>query len=133
MWINPYVDKCQKQNKQESQKVSSFPADDHKAARNRQDSTQRQARNITYKKDPQKKHVSKTSLDGWKGLTSWLLLVMSNCDCVTFPCGILGQVWYLIVLIPDLCRPSYFKLIGWSRSGSPLFLMWIKTHICWYA
>ena len=38
-----------------------------------------------------------------KGLTSWLLFVMSNCDFVTFPCGILGQVWYLIVLIPDLC------------------------------
>ena len=41
-------------------------------------------------------------------LTAWLLFVMSNCDFVTFPCGILGQVWYLIVLIPDLCRLSYF-------------------------
>ena len=39
-----------------------------------------------------------------KGLTSWLLFVMPNCDFVTFPCGILGQVWYLVVLIPDLCR-----------------------------
>ena len=27
-----------------------------------------------------------------KGLTSWLLFVMSSCDFVTFPCGILGQV-----------------------------------------
>ena len=27
-----------------------------------------------------------------KGLTSWLLFVMSNCDFVTFPCSILGQV-----------------------------------------
>ena len=27
---------------------------------------------------------------------------------VTFPCGILGQVWYLIVSIPDLCRLPYF-------------------------
>ena len=27
---------------------------------------------------------------------------------VTFPCGILGQVWYLIVSFPDLCRLSYF-------------------------
>ena len=27
-----------------------------------------------------------------KGLTSWLLFVMSNCDFVTFPYGILGQV-----------------------------------------
>ena len=42
-----------------------------------------------------------------KGLTSWLLFVNSNCDFVTFPCGILGQVWHLIVLIPDLCRLSY--------------------------
>ena len=45
----------------------------------------------------------------WKGLTSWLLFVMSNCDFVPFPCGILGQVWYLIVLMPDLCRVSYFE------------------------
>ena len=27
-----------------------------------------------------------------KGLTSWLLFVMSNYDFVTLPCGILGQV-----------------------------------------
>ena len=27
---------------------------------------------------------------------------------VTFPCGILCHVWYLIVSIPDLCRPSFF-------------------------
>ena len=27
---------------------------------------------------------------------------------VTFPCSILGQVWYLIILVPDLCRLSYF-------------------------
>ena len=40
--------------------------------------------------------------------TSSLLFVMSNCDFVTFPCGVLGQVWYLIVLISDLCRLSYF-------------------------
>ena len=31
-----------------------------------------------------------------KGLTSWLSFVMSNCEV-----GILGQVWCLIVLIPD--------------------------------
>ena len=47
-----------------------------------------------------------------KGLNSRLLFVMSNCDLVTFPCGILGQVWYLIVLIPDLCHLSYFGPIG---------------------
>ena len=31
------------------------------------------------------------------------------CVCY-FPIGILGQVWYLIVSIPDLCRLSYFEL-----------------------
>ena len=31
--------------------------------------------------------------------------VVSNCD---FPIGILGQVWFLIVLIPDLCTLTYF-------------------------
>ena len=40
-----------------------------------------------------------------KGLTSWLSFVLSNCH---FPIGILGQVWYLIVLIPDLCTLTYF-------------------------
>ena len=39
-----------------------------------------------------------------KGLTSWLFFVMFNCYFVTFPCGILGQLWYLIVSFPDLCR-----------------------------
>ena len=43
-----------------------------------------------------------------KGLTSLLSFVMLNCVFVTFPCGILGQVWYLIVSIPDLCHLSYF-------------------------
>ena len=51
------------------------------------------------------------SLLSGKGLTSWLLFVMSNCDFVTFPCGFLGQVWYLIVFIPDLCRLSYFVFV----------------------
>ena len=32
------------------------------------------------------------------------------CIFVTFRCGILGQVWYLIVSFPDLCGLSYFKL-----------------------
>ena len=29
-----------------------------------------------------------------------------NCIFVTFTCGILGQVWYLIVSFPDLCLLS---------------------------
>ena len=41
-----------------------------------------------------------------KGLTSWLSFVVSYCEFV-YPgsgvvLGILGQVWYLIVSIPDL-------------------------------
>ena len=31
------------------------------------------------------------------------------CICATFPCGILGQVWYLIVSFSDLCHLSYFE------------------------
>ena len=30
------------------------------------------------------------------------------CIFITFPCGILGQVWYLIVSFPDLWRLSFF-------------------------
>ena len=33
------------------------------------------------------------------------------CIFVTFPCGILGQVWYLIVSFPDLCLLSYFTVL----------------------
>ena len=42
-----------------------------------------------------------------KKLTSWLLFVRSKYDFVAFPCGILGQVWHLILLIPVLCHLSY--------------------------
>ena len=36
-------------------------------------------------------------------MASWLSVVVSNCEFVTFPIGILGQVCYLIVSIHDLC------------------------------
>ena len=36
--------------------------------------------------------------------TSWLSFVMLNIVFVTFPRGILRQVGYLIVSIPDLCH-----------------------------
>ena len=44
-----------------------------------------------------------------KGLTSWLLFVMSNCDFVTFPFSIHVQVCYLFVLSPDFSGRSYFN------------------------
>ena len=34
-----------------------------------------------------------------------------NWVVVTFPFGILGQVWYLIVSIHDLCPLSYFHIV----------------------
>ena len=42
-------------------------------------------------------------LPAGKGLTSWL-----SCVFVTFPYGVLGQVCYVVVLIPDLCLHPYF-------------------------
>ena len=53
-----------------------------------------------------------------KGMASWLLFVMFTFVFVTFPCGILGQVWYLIISIPDLSRLSYFEIA--SVAGSRL-------------
>ena len=44
----------------------------------------------------------------WSSAGKELTFVMSTCDFVTFLCGILGQVWYLIVLIPYPCHLSYF-------------------------
>ena len=51
-------------------------------------------------------------LPAGKGLTSWLSFVMSNCEVDTFPIGIFGQAWCLIVLIPDLCHLSDFESCG---------------------
>ena len=42
-----------------------------------------------------------------KELTSWLSFVVSTVS-LSLPIGILGQVWYLIVSIPDLCTHTYF-------------------------
>ena len=43
----------------------------------------------------------------WEGLTSWLSLLVSNCEFYHFFIGILGKMWYLIVSIPDLCTLTY--------------------------
>ena len=47
----------------------------------------------------------------WEGLTSWLSFVVSYCEFVTFPLVSMGQVWYLIVSIPDLCTLTNFVYI----------------------
>ena len=46
-----------------------------------------------------------------KRLTSWLScddVFDVFCVFVTFPCGVLDQVWYLIVSIHDLCLLTNF-------------------------
>ena len=46
-----------------------------------------------------------------------LLYVIFSCVFVTFPCGVLGQVWYLIVSIPDRCLLPYFDVNFFCASG----------------
>ena len=41
-----------------------------------------------------------------------LLCVVYSCVFVTFPYGVMGQVWYLIVSIPDICLLPYFDVDG---------------------
>ena len=49
-------------------------------------------------------------LPAGKGLTSWILLVMFNYVLsVSHVVSWVGQMWYLIVLIHDLCGLTYFK------------------------
>ena len=49
-------------------------------------------------------------------VTCWeradLLILVGDVYCIflTFLCGVLGQVWCLIVSFPDLCSLSYFAL-----------------------
>ena len=44
----------------------------------------------------------------WESTDLLALVGDVYCIFVTFPCGILGQVWYLIVWFPDLCHLFYF-------------------------
>ena len=69
-----------------------------------------------------------------KGLTPWLSFVLSLWVC-HFPIGILGQVWYLIVSIPDLCTLTYFDLnfrqVIYSLSASLKLSAVIVFEISW--
>ena len=52
---------------------------------------------------------------GWSlGSRLWCLLWVCH-----FPIGILGQVWYLIVSIPDLCTLTYFGMLISSLVKEP--------------
>ena len=65
-------------------------------------------------------------------VTCWeradLLALVGDVYCifVTFQCGILGQVWYLILSFPDLCRFSYFyymMLVFQNKNSHPSELL----------
>ena len=62
-----------------------------------------------------------------KGLTSWLLFVMLNCVFVTFPCGILGHVKYLIVSIPIFAAFLTFIVATYDISSpkSNVYLLYL--------
>ena len=61
-----------------------------------------------------------------KGMSSSLLFVRFNCVFVTFLGIILGQVWYLIVWISDLCRLSFF---GWIDLQCVIVVFHDHTHL----
>ena len=55
-----------------------------------------------------------------KGLALWLSFVVSNCEVVIFSIGILGNVWCLIVSIPDISL--FLILVKLARNGMLLRL-----------
>ena len=58
---------------------------------------------------------------GWPlGSRLWCLLWVCH-----FPIGILGQVWYLIVSIPDLCNLTYFENLQCGTSRVCTLLWWL--------
>ena len=61
----------------------------------------------------------------YREIVDLLTLVCDDyCNFVTFPFGIFGQVWYLIVSIPDHCCLSYFvKMNIFSKHTGFLFYL----------
>ena len=55
--------------------------------------------------------------------------VMFSCVFVTFSCAVLGQVWYLIVSIPDLCLLTFIREMSlslrWQRKELTLLCLLI--------
>ena len=74
-------------------------------------------------------------------VTCWerdhLLALVGDVFCifVTFPCGILGQVWYLIVSRPDICHLFTFKIVHpiyghFSKAGVVVVVLEQICEIC---
>ena len=64
-----------------------------------------------------------------------LLFAMFSCVIVTFPCVVLGQVWYLIVSIPDFYLLNYIYH-EWASIKNCLFMLSTKRrysnqHTCY--
>ena len=52
-----------------------------------------------------------------------LLYVMFSCVFVNFRCGVMGQVWYLIVYISDLCLYLIYHLFIKERHVGNIFCL----------
>ena len=64
---------------------------------------------------------------GWPlGSRLWCLLWVCH-----FPFGILGQVWYLIVSIPDLCTITYFDFY-WVPGTQGINKSWVPCKFWWF-
>ena len=59
----------------------------------------------------------------WERADLLTLVCGVYCEFVTFPIWILGQVWYLIVSIPDLCTLTYFYIY------SVFWYCWVRLHV----
>ena len=60
---------------------------------------------------------------GWPlGSRLWCLLWVCH-----FPIGILGQVWYLIVSIPDLCNLIYFEI--WAEFNVLQIFIYVHKNL----
>ena len=66
----------------------------------------------------------------WERADLLALVCGVYCEFVTFPIGILGQVLYLIVSIPDLCTLTYFDN-DWQDLATSAHMAIGEFH-CWY-
>ena len=65
-----------------------------------------------------------------KGVSLWglaLLCQMFYCVFVTLPFAVLGQVWYLFVLIPCHCLLTYF----YNRKNTDFSFFYYQTLVYW--
>ena len=68
---------------------------------------------------------------------TFLLLFLALVCCVLlwichFPIGILGQMWYLIVPIPDICTLTYFAAIAWHKACNTSLHAVILVYVAIY-